>query len=107
MNYTPLLQQFSDSYYLFSDARVIEYGEDYPVVANDTYEFFNERQHEPLMKVGNSYVWPKGERTVPPDVVAVPEGTVDAPEHAEVLVPNYDTTEQLIETGAVHRPKRS
>lgn len=106
MTYTPSLQQFSDAYYIFSDARIIEYDEDYPVVANDTYDYINRHIARPLFKIGTSYMWPKSEASVPPDVIAVPRGSVEDADKAEVLVPSYKTCEQLVRNGTVERPSR-
>jgi hypothetical protein len=106
MTYTPSLQRFSNGYFLFGDARVIEYEEDYPVLANDTYEHLADRVARPLFKIGGSYYWPKGEAAVPPDVVAVPEGTLNRDEADEVLVARRETAYDLTEKGVVAPPRR-
>lgn len=105
MTYSPSLKRFSNGYFLFGDARVIEYEEDYPVIANDTYEYLADRVARPLFKVGESYYWPKGEAAVPPDVVAVPEGTLNGANSDEVLVAKRETAHNLSEKGVVAPPR--
>lgn len=104
MTYHPSVERFSEAYLLFSDARVIEYPSEYPVIANDTYEYLNRHVSRPLLKIGGSYFWPKSERTVPPDVVAVPEGTLDDAAGDEVLIATDRQAEELMLSGSVMRP---
>ena len=104
--YHPSLEEFSNGYFLFSDARVIEYDEDYPVVANDTYEYLADMVARPLLKIGGAYYWPKGEASVPPDVVAVPEGTFSKGAGDQVFVAKRETAHDLSERGVVSPPRR-
>jgi len=100
--YRPSIDNFSDSYFIFSDARVVEHNRDYTIIANDTYDYLSRVSSEPLLKVGTEHVWPRGENAVPPDVVAVPRRASRSSDH--VLVAKPETRDELVDSGAVGFP---
>lgn len=107
MKYKPSIDEFSTGYFIFSDARVVEFAGDYPVIASDTFEYVNQLVPRPLLKIGNSHYWPRPEKTVPPDVVAIPEHDRANDSDEEVLVAKEGTCDDLVLSGTVQPPERA
>lgn len=105
MAYSPQIERFSEGYLLFSDARVIEYPYNYPVMASDTYEYLNRHVSKPLLKIGGSYFWPKAEFTVPANVIAIPDGIIDDEAGDEVLIAKDRQAEELMLSGSIMDPQ--
>lgn len=98
--FRPSVERFSDSYYIFSNARIIEHPRDYAILARDTYQDLDRMLDEPLLKVSGTHFWPEPEGAVPADAVVLPEGMADDADDA-VLLAKKETKADLRRQGVV------
>jgi len=98
--FRPSVEKFSDSYYLFSNARIIEHPKEYSIIARDTYRELDRLLDDPLLKVSGAHFWPEPQHAVPADVVVVPEGTVGGDDDT-VLLAKKETKADLQQQGVV------
>lgn len=103
----PRPEQFSDSYMLFPEVSVEEYGGETVAAPHDLVGHmlrFVERR--PLLKLGNGHYWLYGEYGLPRNTVAVPNDSQipTGEEDAPVLLAEDDSTTQLMLTGMVAEP---
>lgn len=96
------VRPFSTGYFMIN-ARVLDHTGDEIIMPREFYGELRQYNSEPLLKVRNSHYWPRPEKTVPSDTIAIPD-TVEAEGAPSILLAKEETTRRLVDTGEQARP---
>lgn len=91
---SPLIEQFSDKYYIL-DSDTEPYGGDTVAVAHDMYLDLMDHVEIPMLKVDSQHYVIDNQWAIPPNTIALPN-TLSDTEPAPVLMPNSEAVTEIV-----------
>lgn len=97
-----IVQPFSAGYFMLN-TNVLPHSGEAVIMPRDLYSELGSFVTRPLLRISDGHYWPRAEKTVPADTIAIPRH-LPRDANAPLLMAKDDTAARLIETGAQRNP---